>query len=156
MIAKLHSTVMGLLCVCTYPCFALVTYAGCAKKYLTIFVKVKWKSIINAGYIPFLWEYMLIIKSLLFVYDTLVTTKSFCTLLQSWWKWCHNTWHFLWVLYIRLKLKCFKSPICQDVFCIPCFWHSPKGSSLVLQDQAKRLARWFIGVIYCLTQHVEY
>jgi hypothetical protein len=49
---------------------------------------------------------------------------------------------FLWILLIHLQIQCFKPPIWQVVLCIPCFWHSPKGSSLVPQDQASRLPRW--------------
>ena len=57
---------------------------------------------------------------------------------------------FLWILFLHPHIHCCKSPVWQDVFCIPCFWLSPKGSSLVLQDQASRLARWCLWSEKCV------
>ena len=46
------------------PLFCTVYLCWVCQKYLTVFVKAKWKSIINAGYIPCPWEFMLIIEAL--------------------------------------------------------------------------------------------
>jgi hypothetical protein len=43
---------------------------------------------------------------------------------------------------IHSLIRCFKSPIWRDVFCILCFWCSPRGSRMVLQDEASGQARW--------------
>jgi hypothetical protein len=62
---------------------------------------------------------------------------------HSQWK-RYNTFSFClgWVEYTPefavLHHQCW-----QDVFLLPCFWHSPKGSSQVLKDQVSRLARWW-------------
>ena len=70
----------------------------------------------------------------------LVTTMLFSTPLQSWWKGHCNIGYILGYLEYTLEFAVLSYQYWLDMFYIPCFLHSPRRCSWVLQDQQESRA----------------